>query len=74
MVQITIDIPKELEFMKKIPSVVITAALIKMLHDKAREIKEIDDIVAKSQLTEADVDELSDKINKSIAKHYSKYK
>ena len=74
MVKVTIDIPEGLEFMRKIPSVVITAALIKMLQDKAKEIREIDKIVAKSQLTEADVAEFSDKINESIAKHYSKYK
>jgi cell division protein FtsB len=70
MTRITLELPKELEFMKNVPSVVLTAALIKMLRDKAEEIKEIDNIVAKSHLTEKDVEELTDKINESAAKHF----
>ena len=74
MEKITIELPEGLEFIKDISSVVLTAALVKMLHDKAKEIREIDRIIAKSHLTEKDVEELTDKINESAAKHYSKYK
>ena len=74
MVKITIEIPDELDFLRKLPSLVITAALIKMLKEKAKEFREIDEIVAKSQLTEKDAEELSDKINNAAAKNYSKHK
>lgn len=74
MEKITIELPEGLEFIKNVSSVVLTAAVIKMLRDKAKEIKEIDKIVAKSHLTEKDVEELADKINEAAAKHYSRYK
>lgn len=74
MEKITIEIPEGLEFIKNISSVVLTAALMKMLQEKANEIREIDKIVSKSKLTEKDVEELTDKIDESAAKHYSKYK
>ena len=74
MTKITIELPNELEFIRKIPSVVLTAALLKMLKDKAKELKEIDEIVARSELTEKDAEELSDKINSATAKHYSKHR
>ena len=73
MEKITIKIPEGLEFIKNVSSVVLTAALIKMLQEKAKEIKKIDEIFSKSKLTEKDVEELADKINSSVAKHYSKY-
>ena len=74
MTKITIELPGELEFIRKVPSVVLTAALVKMLKEKAKEIKEIDDILARSKLTDNDAEELSDKINNAVAKHYSKDK
>ena len=73
MEKITLEIPEGLEFIRNISSVVLTAALLKILREKAKEIKEIDEIVSKSKLTEKDVEELTDKINSSAAKHYSKY-
>ena len=74
MTKLTIEIPEGLEFMEKISSIVLTAALIKMLQEKAMEIREIDKIVAKSQLTEKDVEELTEKINTSAVKHYARYR
>ena len=73
MTKITIELPNELEFIRKVHSTVLTLAVIKMLKDRAEEIKDIERIVAKSQLTEADVEELTDKINLESSKHYSKY-
>jgi len=73
MEKITIELPEGLEFVKNVSSIVLTAALIKMLQNKAKEIREIDRIVAKSHLSEKDVEELTDKINESAANHYSKY-
>lgn len=73
MTKITIDIPDGLEFIKNVSSVVLTAALLKILQEKAKDIREIDKIISKSRLTEKDVEELTDEINKSVAKRYSKY-
>lgn len=72
MEKITIELPEGLEFIKNVSSVVLTAAVIKMLQERVKEIREIDKIVAKSHLTEKDVEELTDKINEAAAKHYSK--
>ncbi len=73
MEKITIELPEGLEFVKNVSTIVLTAALVKMLQNKAKEIREIDRIVAKSHLTEKDAEELTDKINESAANHYSKY-
>ena len=72
--KITIDLPEELEFMKNIPSIYWKVATVKLLQEKMEEIAEIHRIVSKSQLTENDVEELTDKINNEISKHYSKYR
>lgn len=68
--KVTIELPRELEFVRNVSSVVLTAMVVKMLRVNAKEIHEIDRIVAKSQLNEKDVEELTDKINESGIGHY----
>jgi hypothetical protein len=78
MTKITIDLPKDLEFMKNVPSVVLTAAVIEMLKEKAERIKELkrlsrmkEFIDENSELTEKDVEELTNKINDNISERHS---
>ncbi len=70
MTKIEIEIPDELEFVRRVPSINWTVLVSKMLKEKIREIEEIKRIVAKSQLTERDVEEISDEINKNASEHY----
>lgn len=73
MAKITIDLPKDLEFMAKMSSLQWSLWAQRVLREKLEEIEEIKKIAAKSQATEKDVEELSDEINEALWKHYSKY-
>ena len=73
MAQITIDIPDELEFMKDIPKEKWSEIAVSMIKSKLDEAEKIMKIAKKSQATEKDVDELTDKANKGMIKHYSRY-
>ena len=70
MEEISIKIPDDLALMKQISDIDWSLLVGKLLRSKLEEISELKKIVAKSQLTEKDVEELSDKINKSLAKRY----
>lgn len=71
MTEIIIKIPDELETsIKRVPNVdwsILASKLIKSKLDRAMRFQKI---VAKSKLTEKDVEELSDKINESLSKRY----
>ena len=81
MTKITIDVPEELERRAKMLKVELSLLAIKALKDrveKLEEAKERDKIerfrqsVARSKLTEKDVDEISDKINTAMWEHHKK--
>ena len=83
MTKITIDVPEELERRAKMLKVELSLLAIKALKDrveKLEEAKERDKIerfrqsVARSKLTEKDVDEISEEINTAMwAYHRKKY-
>lgn len=71
MAEIKVKIPDELETsIKSVPNIdwsILASKLIKSKLDRAVRFQKI---VAKSKLTERDVEELSDKINESLSKRY----
>lgn len=76
MVQITIDVPDELERKAKILNIELRFLLAKLVKDRLNELDEIDRFkrsIAKSKLTEKDVEELTDKINESMWRRHKQY-
>jgi len=63
MVQITIDLPEELGFMRKVPSIAWTIAVSKVMQSKIEETSRFLRIVSKSKASEKDVEELTERIN-----------
>jgi len=71
MAELRIKLPDELEFsIKHVPNIewsILASKLIKLRLDRAVQFQRI---IAKSKLTERDVEELSDEINESLSKRY----
>ena len=74
MVEIIIKLPKELEFMQKVPSIYWTVAAQKILKSKLDETAEVIRIVGKSKMIEKDAEELTNEINELLAKRSKNYK
>lgn len=72
MEKITIEIPKDLAFMKNIPSIYWNIAVSKILKAEIEKIDEIMRIASESKATEKDVEELTNEIKEAIWKHYKK--
>ena len=70
MEEIKIKIPNELEFIKRVPNIEWSILVSKLIRSKLDRIDRIQKIAAKSQLTEKDAEEFSDKINESLSKRY----
>ncbi len=70
MVKITIEIPEELEFIKKLPSTYWTIAASNILKAKINEIAEIIKIAEKSKAKEKDAEELTNEIKEAVWEHY----
>ena len=70
MTKLEFDIPKDLEFIEKMPHINWTLVIRKVLKAKLDEISSIKKIVAKSKLSEEDVDELTNTINEDLSKNY----
>ena len=70
MAKIDIEIPENLEFIRRIPNINWSVLVSKILREKLSEIEEIKRIAAKSKLTDKDAEELSNEINKNAARHY----
>ena len=70
MTKLEFDIPKDLEFIEKMPQINWTLVIRKVLKAKLDEISSIKKIVAKSKLSEEDVDELTNTINEDLSKNY----
>lgn len=72
MVEIKIEIPDELGFVEQIPSIEWSMLAGKLIKSKLDKIVKLKRIIAKSRLTERDVEELSNDINMSLSKRYLK--
>ena len=71
MGEIKVEIPEELrEEMKELPNVNWQLVVRRTLKRELEEILELKRIISKSKLTGEDVEELSDKINESLAKRF----
>lgn len=71
MAQITVDIDEN-EF-KKMSREQLKQFIEQAVKEKMRKIERIREIAAKSKATDKDVEELTEKANKAMIKHYSKY-
>ncbi|RZN40075.1 MAG: hypothetical protein EFT35_03350 [Methanophagales archaeon ANME-1-THS] len=68
MAELKIKIPKELEEeMEQFPGVEWQIAVRKLLKEELGRMRELKAIVAKSKLTEKDIEELSDSVDESLA-------
>jgi len=68
---ITLSIPDELhEKMKKMSEIKWSEIVRRAIEQRIIDLEEMNKIVAKSKLTQKDVDEISEKIKKGIAKRH----
>ncbi len=72
MAQITIDIPDELEELKKVPKIQWQMLVQRKLREEFEKIAEFDRIVAKSKLTQEQADALSDEVNWALSRRYQR--
>ncbi len=72
MSELNLEIPEDLEFIKKMPKIDWSLLVSKIIESKLKKISEMKKNLSKSALTEKDVEELSDNINKSLSKKYIK--
>ncbi|PIN77765.1 hypothetical protein COV15_01375 [Candidatus Woesearchaeota archaeon CG10_big_fil_rev_8_21_14_0_10_34_12] len=72
MGEIRIKIPREVEFVKEVPSIEWSILASKLIKSKLDKIARLQKIVSKSKLTKKDVEEFSDKINESLSRRYLK--
>ena len=71
MTQFIIEIPEEMkEEMEELPDLNWQLVVRRSLKRELEEVLELKRIISKSKLTEADVKELSDKINESLAERF----
>lgn len=78
MVEITINLPEDIEQKSKMTRAQLAMLASRLIREKIEELVKIERFsksVAKSKLTEKDVEELSDKINTAMWEyHKKKYK
>ena len=75
MVQIIIEVPDEFERKAKMLRLELSLIALKALEEKMEEIEKWEKFkksIAKSELTEKNVEELSDKINTAMWEHHKK--
>ncbi|MFO8133505.1 MAG: hypothetical protein R6U10_06225 [Thermoplasmatota archaeon] len=71
MAELKVDIPEELEDeMKKISEVSVSVAVTKLLRSELERLACLKRVQAKSELTEEDVAEISQKIDKAVARRF----
>ena len=69
--EIKIEIPDELTFIKQIPNIDWSILVGKLIKSKLEEIRQLQAGLSESKLTEEDVQEFSDKINTSLSRRYN---
>lgn len=75
MVQITIDVPEELERKARLLNIKLSLWAAKVLKEQLEEALEIERFkksIAKSKLTEKDVEKLSDETNTAMWEYHKK--
>ncbi len=69
--EIKIKIPEELAFIKQTPNIDWSILVNKIIKSKLSEIVLLKKGLAKSKLTEEDVEEFTDEINTSLSQRYN---
>ena len=75
MTKLTVEIPEEIEHRSKMNIAQLAVLASRFIQEKIIEIEEIEHFkrsVAKSKLTEEDVEEISDKINRAMWEYHKK--
>jgi len=72
MAELIIEIPDELDFIRRVSNVDWSVLFNKLLRSKLDEISQLKVGLSKSEFTEKDVGEFSDKINESLSQRYLK--
>jgi hypothetical protein len=72
MDELRIKIPREVEFIKQVPSIEWSILASKLIRSKLEEFAKLKKGLSKSKFTEKDVEEFSDKINEALSKRYLK--
>lgn len=73
MGKIEIEIPDEIEFVrKKIPTKEWSFLVMRILQEKIRKVVRYNEILSNSKATEEDVEEISNEIKNNVWKHYVK--
>jgi len=70
MTKLEFDIPKDLEFIEKVPHINWPSIIRKILKAKLDEIANIKKIVGKSKLSEEDVESFTNIINEDLSENY----
>ncbi|MDI6810719.1 MAG: hypothetical protein QMD80_03445 [archaeon] len=71
MAELVVKVPEELkEEMEKFPEIEWQAVVRKLLKAHLKRMLELKAIVAKSEFTEEDVEELSEKVDASLARRF----
>jgi len=70
MEELIIKISPKLKFIKHVPNIDWSILINKIISSKLERVFRFQEIISKSKLTEEDVEELSDNINKSLSKRY----
>ena len=72
MAELKISISDEIEFLKGVPNIDWTLLFNKFLISKLERIRRLKRCLLKSQLTEEDIEEFTDKINTALSERYLK--
>ncbi len=72
MVEIVVEVPRDLEFLIKVPKIELSLFVSRLLKEKLERIERLERGLQKSKLTEEKAEELANKISEGLAKRYIK--
>jgi len=70
MTEIKVEIPNELKFIRHVSNVDWSLLFNKIVREELEKTAKLKEIILKSELSEKDVEELTEVINKSISSKY----
>ena len=70
MPELVVKIPKDLEFLTKVPEIELSLFVSRLLKEKLGRIERLEKGLQKSELTEQMAEELAKKISEGLAKRY----
>jgi len=70
MPKLVVKIPKDLEFLTKVPEIELSLFVSRLLKEKLERIERLEKGLQKSELTEEKAEELANKISEGLAKRY----